>query len=162
MVKRRQTSGGVGNVFVHLEGVMAIEIEPALRLPILTSEDIVDARHRCRELSLAAGFGQSTVMVIATALSEIARNMLEHAEDGEISIAVIDDDGRTGIEIVAADRGPGIADVPSVLDDDALNGSGRPSGLGLPGARRLMDEFEIASTLGRGTTVTMKKWKVDS
>jgi serine/threonine-protein kinase RsbT len=140
---------------------MAIETEPALRLPILTSADIVAARHRCRELSLSAGFGHCAVMLIATALSEIARNMLEHAEEGEISIAVIDDGFRTGIEIVAADRGPGIADVTAVLGDDALNGAWRPSGLGLPGARRLMDEFEIASTLGRGTTVTMKKWKID-
>lgn len=140
---------------------MATETEPALRLSILTSSDIVAARHRCRELTLSVGFAHCTVTLIATALSEIARNMLEHAEDGEISMAVIDDGVRTGIEIVAADRGPGIADVTAVLGDDALNGCWRPSGIGLPGARRLMDEFEIVSTLGRGTTIRMKKWKVD-
>ena len=75
--------------------------------------------------------------------------------------AVVDDGVKTGVEIVAIDHGPGIADVAAVLGDDALNGSWRPSGIGLAGARRLMDEFDIVSTLGRGTTVTMKKWKVD-
>jgi serine/threonine-protein kinase RsbT len=139
---------------------MATETESALRLPILTSADIIAARHRCRELSLGAGFTHSTVTLIATALSEIARNILEHAEDGEISLTVVEDGARTGIQIVAADRGPGIADVSSVLVDGEPNDSWRPSGL--PGARCLMDEFEIVSTLGRGTVVTMKKWKVDS
>ena len=137
------------------------ETEPALRLPILTSSDIVAARQRCRELTLSVGFGHCTVTLIATALSEIARNMVEHAAEGEISMAVIDDGVKTGIEIVAADRGPGIADVTAVLGDDVLNGSWQPSGIGLPGARRLMDEFEIVSTLGHGTTITIKKWKVD-
>ena len=141
---------------------MATETETVVRLAILTSSDIVAARQRCRELSLSAGFAHCSVTLIVTALSEIARNMLEHAEDGEISLAVIDDGVKTGIEIVATDRGPGIADVTAVLGDDALDGSWRPSGIGLPGARHLMDEFEIVSALGRGTTITMKKWKVDS
>ena len=141
---------------------MAIETEPALRLPILTSADIVAARHRCRELSLSAGFAHCTVTLIATALSEIARNMLEHAADGEVSITLIDDGAKQGIEIVAIDRGPGIADVPALLANELLTGPWRPSGLGLAGARQLMDEFEMVSTPGQGTTVTMKKWKVNA
>ena len=141
---------------------MATDTEPALRLPILTSADIVSARHRCRELSLSAGFAQSTVTVIATALSEIARNMLEHAANGEVSMTLIDDGTKTGIEIMAVDHGPGIPDIPALLSYDMFTGALRVSGLGLAGARHLMDEFEIISTPGQGTTITMKKWKVDA
>ena len=86
----------------------------------------------------------------------MARNIVEHAGKGEISISLIKDAHKRGVEIVAADRGPGIEDVSLVMRDGYSTGSGL--GIGLPGAKRLMDEFEIVSGPGRGTTVTMIKW----
>lgn len=140
---------------------MATDTDTGLHLRVLTWADIVIARQRCRTLAVQAGFSHSAVTLIATAVSEIARNILEHAKQGEIRMAVIENGRHTGIEIVAADRGPGIADVSAVLVNDALNGPWRPFGIGLPGARQLMDEFEIVSARGEGTTITMKKWKVE-
>ena len=140
---------------------MATETDNGLHLPLLTSADIVVARQQSRALAEQAGFSHNTVTLIATAVSEIARNVLEHAGGGEIRIALVGDQARAGIEIVAVDSGPGIANVAAVLGHDGLNGHGKPLGIGLPGAKSLMDEFEIVSTVGQGTTVTMKKWMVE-
>ena len=123
---------------------------------IQSSADIVTARRQGRALASRAGFSNSNLTIIATAISEVARNIVEYAQEGEVTISLIGDEHKQGIQIVAADQGPGIADLSTVMRDGFSTGKGL--GIGLPGARRLMDEFEIASELGKGTTVTMKKW----
>ncbi len=130
-----------------------------IHLQIHSAADIIAARHHCRTLGSHAGFPQSTVTVIATAVSEIARNIVEYAKDGEMTMNLVNDGPKTGIEIVAVDRGPGIPDVSAVIREGMDDEPWRASGMGLPGTRRLMDEFEIVSAVGHGTTVTMKKWK---
>ena len=126
-------------------------------VPILSEADIVVARQSGRTLAAEAGFAGSELTVIATAISEVARNILAYARTGEILLQQIKRDKQIGLLIVARDKGPGIPDVALALQDGYSTGNGL--GLGLPGARRLMDEFEIASEVGRGTTVTMRKWK---
>lgn len=126
-------------------------------IPIAHDADIVAARQHGRELAAKVGFTGSDLTVIATAISEIVRNMVVYAGKGELYLARIQEGGRRGILIVARDRGPGIPDVALAMMDGYSTGGSL--GLGLPGARRLMDEFAIESTLGQGTTVTMKKWK---
>src|SRR5436190_16928021 len=130
--------------------------ESEARVRIQNSADIMAARQRGRAVALQGGFTNSDLTIIATAIYEVARNIVEHADEGEITIALIDDAHKRGVEIVASDRGPGIGDISLVMRDGFSTGSGL--GIGLPGAKRLMDEFEIASELGKGTTVKMKKW----
>ena len=130
--------------------------ESKARVRIQTSADIMAARQCGRAVASQGGFSNSDLTIIATAIYEVARNIVEHAEEGEISISLIKDAHKRGVEIVAADRGPGIEDVSLVMRDGYSTGRGL--GIGLPGAKRLMDEFEIASDLGKGTTVRMKKW----
>jgi serine/threonine-protein kinase RsbT len=125
-------------------------------VPIRSSGDIVAARQQGRALATLAGFSSSELTIIATAISEIARNIVEYADQGEVTITLLDGVHKRGVEIVAADHGPGIADVSTVMRDGFSTGKGM--GIGLPGAKRLMDEFEIQSALGHGTTVKMKKW----
>lgn len=104
------------------------------------------------------GFSGSDLTVIATAISEVVRNIVIYAESGELQLAEVQEGSRRGILIIAQDRGPGIPDIGQALLDGFSTGGSL--GLGLPGARRLMDEFDIFSVVGEGTTVTMKKWKV--
>src|SRR5205823_4405098 len=125
-------------------------------LQINSEHDILTARRRGRELAAEAGFSGSDLTIVATAISEIARNIVEYAGRGEIGFEVIRDGPRPGIVVVARDEGPGIPDVTLAMQDGYS--TGRSLGLGLPGARRLMDEFEVDSAVGRGTTVTMRKW----
>jgi serine/threonine-protein kinase RsbT len=127
-----------------------------LRVPVGQDADIVAARQQGRALAEQSGFSGSDLTVIATAISEVARNIVSYADRGEIVFRVLDEDGRRAIVVTATDEGPGIADVALAMQDGYSTGSSL--GLGLPGSRRLMDEFEIASELGRGTTITMKKW----
>jgi serine/threonine-protein kinase RsbT len=126
------------------------------RIPITSENDIVTARRRGRELAAEGGFGGSDLTVIATAISELARNIVSYAQRGEVTIGIVRNGTRTGLVVVASDQGPGIEDVPLVMQDGFS--TGRSLGLGLPGAKRLMDEFEIVSEPGHGTTVTMTKW----
>jgi len=126
------------------------------RVPIGHEADIVTARQRGRELAAEAGFTGSELTLIATAISEVARNIVAYAHHGEIVLRMVHDHGRRGVVIVARDDGPGIANVDLALRDGYS--TAKSLGLGLPGARRLMDDFEILSEVGRGTTVTMKKW----
>lgn len=119
--------------------------------------DIVAARQAGRELAARLGFSTTEQTLIATAISEIARNIVVYAQQGEISLRRIVDGAREGVEVVATDRGPGIADLTLAMRDGFSTKNSL--GLGLPGARRLMDEFAIASEVGHGTTVTMKKWR---
>ena len=119
--------------------------------------DVVLVRQKGREVAAAAGFTGSELTLIATAISEIARNIVKFAVRGEFAFSVVEEDGRTGVRMVARDSGPGIEDVPRALQDGYSTYRGL--GLGLPGARRLMDEFDVVTEVGKGTTVTMTKWR---
>src|SRR3989441_10391143 len=131
-------------------------MEDEHRLQINSEHDILTARQRGRELAADVGFSGSDLTIVATAISEIARNIVEYAGRGEIVFTLVRDGRSRGIVVVARDEGPGIPDVALAMQDGY---STRKSlGLGLPGARRLMDEFQIVSQVGEGTTVTMKKW----
>lgn len=132
-------------------------MEPELRILILCNTDILTARQRGRALAAEMGFPPIDQTFIATAISEMARNIVEHAKRGEVCIGVVEQGNKRGIQVVALDQGPGIADISRAMEDEYSTGPGL--GLGLPGAKRLMDEFEIASQIGRGTTVTMRKWR---
>ncbi len=123
---------------------------------IKSDEDILAARQEGRELGIHIGFGPSDLAVIATAISELARNLLLYAKNGSIICWIINKEPRKGIVIQATDEGPGIPDVDAVLKDGYSTSGGL--GLGLPGVRRMMDEFAIVSHKGRGTTVTAIKW----
>lgn len=128
-----------------------------VRIPIDSDRDVVEARQRGRELADDAGFSLTDLAIIATAISELARNALRYATGGQIVVRLAGDDDRRGIEIIAADDGPGIHDVNQALQDGfSTSGS---LGLGLPGVRRLMDEFQIESQPGEGSVVTAKKWR---
>ncbi len=125
-------------------------------IPIGREGDIVAARQKGRELAGSIGFSQTEQTLIATAISEIARSIIEHAGTGEVELGVIYDRGRSGILIVARDQGPGITDLEAAMRDGfSTRGS---LGLGLPGARRLVDQLDVTSRPGHGTTVTMRKW----
>lgn len=127
-----------------------------VRVAIASDDDVVAARQAGRRLAEALGLGTTDLTLLATAISEVARNITAYAGSGEIVVRRVEQRGRRGIEVVARDEGPGIADVDRALQDGYTTGGGL--GLGLPGARRLMDDFEIASRPGAGTTVTMTKW----
>lgn len=127
---------------------------------ITSAVDIVTARQRGRALALELGFNGADVTLIAAAISEVARNIVDHAKQGEIvmgPVAHAASGGRRGIQIIARDEGPGIRDVAQAMQYGYSTRKGL--GVGLPGAKWLMDEFDIASEIGRGTTITMKKWK---
>jgi len=126
-----------------------------VRTPIVCDADVVKARQAARQLASRQGFSGTDLTILATAVSEVARNIVRFAGKGEIVIELIESP-RRGVRIVARDTGPGIEDVEQALTDGFSTYDGL--GLGLPGARRLMDDFAIVSELGRGTTVSMTKW----
>ena len=128
-----------------------------LSIPVTADVDVVTARQRGRELAAQAGFSSGDQTVIAAAISEIARNILTYAKRGEVLLSVVTNGDRQGVIIVARDQGPGIPDVQRALEDGYSTSGGL--GLGLPGARRLMDDFDVTSAVGKGTIVTMKKWR---
>jgi len=124
---------------------------------IRSDQDIVLARQKGSTLAVELGFSQGDATLIATAISELARNIVSYAGTGVITLRVLNSSSRKGIQVVAADEGPGILDIAQAMRDGfSTSGS---LGLGLPGVRRLMDEFEIHSTDGKGTIVATKKWK---
>jgi serine/threonine-protein kinase RsbT len=130
------------------------------RVPIRDEQGIVAARQRARETARRLGFGLVDQSRIATAVSELARNVVRYATQGqgEVLVRELPAGGRpAGIEVVVRDEGPGIADVELALREGYTSGTGL--GLGLPGAKRLMDEMTIDSAPGRGTTVTVRKWR---
>lgn len=128
-----------------------------IRVPIHSDQDIVMARQRGRSLAVELGFSPGDATLIATAISELARNIVSYAREGVVTLRAINSSSRQGILVKASDDGPGIADVRQAMRDGfSTSGS---LGLGLPGVRRLMDEFEIQSSSGKGTTVQVKKWK---
>lgn len=119
--------------------------------------DIVSAREQGRALAEKIGFSPVERTVIATAISEIARNIVEHAKRGSLILALCQHGLKQGLQITARDEGPGIPDVARAMQDEYSTGKGL--GLGLPGSKRLMDDFEVQSTVGKGTVVIMRKWK---
>lgn len=127
------------------------------KVEIASDADVIEARRAGRALGQHLGFSPSDLVVVPTAISELARNILRYAGRGEIRIGIMRSYQRTGIEVVAADSGPGIADITRALQD-GYSSSGS-LGLGLPGVRRLVDEFEIHSAPGKGTVVRMVKWR---
>lgn len=128
-----------------------------VRVQIDSDRAIVEARQRGRELANHAGFSVTDLAIIATAISELARNALRYATRGQIAVRLLEDGSRRGIAIIASDDGPGISNVVQALQDGFSTSDSL--GLGLPGVRRLMDEFDIESEIGRGTVVIAKKWK---
>lgn len=132
------------------------EIAEAVRVTVTSDPDIVAARTHGRALALQLGFRPVEATLVATSISELARNILLYAKQGEIVIAPIENGTRRGLKVVASDEGPGIEDVGKALQD-GYSTSGR-LGLGLPGVRRLVDTFEIESRAGGGTMVVVKKW----
>jgi serine/threonine-protein kinase RsbT len=131
-----------------------------VRMAIRREADVVVARALSRELALELGFGEGRAGAIETAVSEVAWNMVVHARAGELDLEVVADRGRLGIAVIARDEEPGIPDVETAMQDGYTTARGL--GLGLSGARRLMDEFTVASSAGGGTRVTMKKWTHDA
>jgi serine/threonine-protein kinase RsbT len=127
-----------------------------IRVSIASDHDVVAARQQGRALAVKLEFSPGDSTLIATAISELARNIVSYARQGEIRL-ISQNSGKPGIVIVASDNGPGIEDIRQAMRD-GFSSSGS-LGLGLPGVRRLVDEFEIASERGKGTTVIAKKWK---
>jgi serine/threonine-protein kinase RsbT len=125
-------------------------------IPIASDLDIIRARQTGRTEASKLGFSSTDLTLIATAISELARNIVMYAKRGEIIVRLVRSTERQGITVIARDRGPGIPDVKQTLQDGYS--TSRSLGLGLPGVRRLMDEFEIESQVGEGTVVTIKKW----
>jgi serine/threonine-protein kinase RsbT len=131
--------------------------DQAERISIESDADVVTARQRARALAVELDMPSTDQTLLATAISEIARNITAYADRGEILLDLVrDDNGRRGIRVVAVDDGPGIDDVEKALTDGYTTGGGL--GLGLPGARRLVDEFAIETAPGEGTRVTLVKW----
>ena len=133
-------------------------MEHETQVPIRTDQDIVTARQKGRSLAAALDFTSGEATLIAAAISELARNIVTYAKQGEIRLKILDGPpDRRGIQVIAHDHGPGIADVDLALRDGfSTSGS---LGFGLPGVKRLVDEFHIESDGDRGTTVTIRKWK---
>lgn len=126
-------------------------------IEVVSEKDIVTARSAARGLAAQMGFGSIDQSRIATAVSELTRNVVRYATDGRGRVTLRETTSRPGIEIVVSDGGPGIENIDLVLQDGYTSGGGM--GLGLPGTKRLMDEMTIESSPGTGTTVVIRKWK---
>ena len=126
-------------------------------IPIESDADVVTARQRAREMATELELTSTDQTLLATAISEVARNITTYAGRGEVLLSVIDGtDGRSGIQVIARDQGPGIENLDLAMRDGYTTGGGL--GLGLPGARRLVDDFSIETAPGQGTTVTLLMW----
>jgi serine/threonine-protein kinase RsbT len=125
-------------------------------IQIKNERDIVIARQMGREMAKEFGFVTIDLALIATAISELTRNIISYAIQGTLLLKVINETGKKGIMVIAQDNGPGIVSIELAMQDGYS--TGRSLGLGLPGVRRLMDEFKIVSEVGKGTTITTKKW----
>ena len=138
---------------------MADEVESVI--PIESDADVVTARQEARAMASRLELSSTDQTLLATAISEVARNITAYAVRGEVVLSVIEDDGgRRGIRVIARDEGPGIENVELALQDGYTSGNGL--GLGLPGARRLVHHFEIDTAPGRGTKVTLVMWERES
>lgn len=126
------------------------------RIPIHTEHDATRAIMQTRRSAASAGFDEVRVAMLGTVASELVRNILKYADSGELVVRLLQKDHVRGLELVASDRGPGIADVDRAMQDH-VSTSGT-LGLGLPGVKRMMDEMKVESVVGQGTTVTTRKW----
>lgn len=126
-------------------------------VPIRAHGDVVLARQKIRGVVSDLRFSSSELTLIATAISEVARNIVTYAGTGEIVLRVVQRGQQRGVRVIARDRGPGIADIKKAMEDGYSTSRGL--GLGLPGSKRLMDEFELVSEVGKGTEITMTKWE---
>ena len=136
---------------------VALEYEKEVRVPLSSDIDLVTARREGRMMAEQLGLSTSEATLVATAISELARNIVNYARNGEIHVGLVNDGGKRGVSVVARDLGPGIADIKLALQAGYSTSGGL--GLGLPGVKRIMDEFDIASEPGRGTTIIVTKWK---
>jgi serine/threonine-protein kinase RsbT len=127
-------------------------------ISIQSDLDIVTARSAARDMAKTLGFGSIDQARIATAVSELARNIFLYAESGQVTTRQVERNRRKGIEIEFQDKGPGISNIDQVMKDGYTTSRGM--GMGLPGAKRLMDDFEITSTVGVGTTIICRKWRL--
>ena len=126
-------------------------------IPIESDADVVTARQQARAMAGEMELTSTDQTLLATAISEVARNITTYAKRGEVELSVVkDDDGREGIQVIARDQGPGIENLELAMQDGYTSGGGL--GLGLPGARRLVDDFNIDTAPGQGTTVTLVMW----
>jgi serine/threonine-protein kinase RsbT len=130
--------------------------EPVI-VPICSSEHAISARANGRELARRLGFSSSEVTLIVTVISELTRNILQYAQTGEVVLTALQSGDRVGLEIQARDSGPGIPNIQQALQTGYSTSGGL--GVGLPGVKRLMDECIIESEEGKGTTVTVRKWR---
>ena len=126
-------------------------------VPIAADDDIVRVRHRVRDSAVAIGFSLVDQTKLVTAASELARNTLVYGQGGTLRIETVLNDRKTGLRLTFEDQGPGIADTTLALTDGYTTGNGL--GLGLSGARRLSQDFELSSRPGEGTRVTIARWK---
>jgi serine/threonine-protein kinase RsbT len=124
---------------------------------VTSDDDLVVARREGRILAEKLGFSTSEATLVATAISELARNIVSYARRGEIQVGLVHNGNKHGINIVARDEGPGILNIELAMREGYSTSGG--FGIGLPGVRRIMDEFDIASDAGRGTTITITKWQ---
>lgn len=127
-----------------------------VRIAIERESDIVTARQHGRELAASIGFSTTDQTLLATAISEVARNIVTYAARGEIELAIVEVSGRKGVKVIASDEGPGIPNIELAMRDGWS--TMKSLGVGLPGTKRVMDEFELATEVGVGTTITMIKW----
>ena len=125
--------------------------------PLRTEVNIVQARHLVRKWAAELGFSLVDQTKIVTAASELARNTIVYGRGGEMCMNALDNGVKKGLELIFTDQGPGIADMKLALQDGYTTGSGL--GLGLSGAKRLSNEFEITSKLGEGTRIVIRRWK---
>jgi serine/threonine-protein kinase RsbT len=126
-------------------------------IPIESDADVVTARQQARAMAGDLELTSTDQTLLATAISEVARNITTYAVRGEVELSVVhDDNGREGIRVIARDQGPGIENLEQAMQDGYTSGGGL--GLGLPGARRLVDDFDIETAPGQGTTVTLVMW----
>lgn len=131
-------------------------VEGDRAIPIVRDTDVVAARLAARALATRVGFTGTDLVLIAVAVSEVARNIVAYAGPGEVLLSVVQNRSRLGLQVIARDQGPGIPDLSLALKKGFS--TSRSLGLGLPGSKRSMDEFRLESTLGIGTIVTMRKW----
>jgi serine/threonine-protein kinase RsbT len=126
-------------------------------MPLKTSNDVVLARQKVRQWAVELRFGLVDQTKLVTAASELARNAFDHGKGGDMTIEVLNEGAKAGLRLIFQDQGPGIPDIEQALKDGFTTGSGM--GLGLGGSKRLVNEFSIESKVGKGTRITVARWK---